>query len=269
MLATDFVREGRLAEALAQVQEDVRKSPASSNHRVFLFQLLSVTGAWERAANQLAVAGQLDAKTLPMVQTYGPTLNCEAFRGKVFSGEKVPLIFGDPEEWIAHLLEALRLTAQGKHADANGLRQSALDHAPATAGQFDGKPFEWIADADSRLGPVCEAILNGKYYWIPFHRLRTVVIDPPADLRDCVWMPAQLTFANGGESVALIPTRYPGSEAHAEGLIQLARKTDWSEVSAGVFLGAGQRIFATDAGEFPIMDARRIDLQSGLVGDTA
>ena len=28
-----------------------------------------------------------------------------------------------------------------------------------------------------------------------------------------VWMPAHLQFENGGESVALIPTRYPGSEA--------------------------------------------------------
>lgn len=269
MLATDLVREGRLAEALAQLQEDIRKSPANANHRVFLFQLLSVMGAWERAANQLAVVGELDAKTIPMVQTYGPTLNCEVLRGKVYSGEKAPLIFGDPEEWIAHLLEALRLTAQGKYTEANGLRETALAQAPASSGHIDGEPFEWIADADSRLGPVCEAIVNGKYYWIPFHRLRTVLIEPPADLRDCVWMPARLTFANGGESVAFIPTRYPGSESHAEGLIRLARKTDWSEVSAGVFLGLGQRILATDAGEFPLMDVRRIELQCGVAGGAA
>jgi type VI secretion system protein ImpE len=264
MLVTDLLREGRLAEALAQSQQDVRKSPENAKHRVFLFQLLAVMGAWDRAANQLTVIGELDAQALPMVQTYGPVLNCEVFRSKVFSGDKAPLIFGDPEEWIAHLLEALRLTARGKHAEANALRESALDRAPATAGEFDGKPFEWIADADSRLGPVCEAILNGKYYWIPFHRLRTVVIEPPADLRDCVWMPAKLTFANGGESVAFIPTRYPGSENHADGFIQLARKTEWNEASGDVFLGAGQRILATDTGEFSIMDTRRIDLQSGI-----
>ena len=39
-----------------------------------------------------------------------------------------------------------------------------------------------------------------------------ITIDEPEDLRDVVWMPAHFQFDNGGESVALIPTRYPGSE---------------------------------------------------------
>ncbi len=81
----------------------------------------------------------------------------------------------------------------------------------ASAGDIDGQPFEWIADADSRLGPVLEAVINGRYYWVPFSRLSRIQIEPPEDLRDMVWMPAHLQFENGGESVALIPTRYQGS----------------------------------------------------------
>ena len=34
--------------------------------------------------------------------------------------------------------------------------------------------FEWIADADDRLGPVLEAIVNGRYYWVPFERVRRI-----------------------------------------------------------------------------------------------
>ena len=260
MPAVDLLRGGRVKDALASLEGEVRKDPSSSRHRVFLFQLLSLMGSWERAATQLNVAGQLDAKALPMVQTYRTALNCEAFRGSVFAGERSPLVFGDPEEWIARLLEALRLTAAGKHAEAERLRETALDQAPATRGKLDGEDFQWIADADSRLGPVCEAIVNGKYYWVPFHRLKAVQIEAPVDLRDWVWMPAQLTFANGGESVALIPTRYPGSEAHADDMIRTARKTEWNQVAEGTFLGLGQRMYATDAGERALMDARRIDL---------
>jgi type VI secretion system protein ImpE len=260
MLATDLLREGRLAEALAQLQVDVRQNPENVKHRIFLFQLLSIMGAWERAANQLEVIGGLDGKALPMVQTYRPVLNCEVFRAKVVSGEKAPLIFGDPEAWIAHLIEALRLSAQGQHNEASAMRLAAFDQAPPTVGEINGQPFEWIADADSRLGPVCEALINGKYYWVPFHYLRTVVIETPVDLRDCVWMPAQFGFANGGEAVGFIPTRYPGSERHADGMVQLARKTDWEEVDGECF-GIGQRMLATDSGEFPIMDVRQINLQ--------
>ena len=264
MPATDFLRGGQVSDALKALESEVRKDPSASKHRVFLFQLLSVLGAWDRAATQLGVAGDLDAKALPMVQTYRTALNCEALRASVFAGERSPLVFGDPEEWIARLLEALRLTATGRHAEAERMRESGLGAAPATPGQIDGQAFEWIADADSRIGPVCEAIVNGKYYWIPFQRLQAIEIEPPADLRDCVWMPVRLTFASGGESVALISTRYPGSETHADDMIRTARKTEWSQVSGATYLGLGQRMYATDAGEYALMDVRRIELKPGV-----
>ncbi|MPZ43806.1 MAG: virulence protein SciE type [Betaproteobacteria bacterium] len=260
MTAEDSLREGNVEQALAQLQDRVRKNPAAAKERIFLFQLLSVLGQWERAASQLGVVGDLDASAAPMVQTYRTALNCEAFRATVFAGEKTPLVFGDPADWVARMVEALRLAAQGRHADAERLRAEALEQAPAASGEIDGQAFDWIADADSRLGPICEAIVNGKYYWIPFNRLHVVAVEPPEDLRDFVWMPARLTFANGGESVALIPTRYPGSESHAEGAIRLGRKTDWVQVSPESFHGLGQRMFATEAGEYPLMAMRRIQI---------
>lgn len=262
MQIADLLKEGRLADALSGVQDQVRKSPADAKHRIFLFQLLAITGDWERAATQLAVVGEMDSQALPMVQTYREALRCEALRARIFAGEKTPLVFGDPEDWLARLLEAARLTAQGHHAEAEALRGEALEQAPALPGEIDGQPFEWIADADSRLGPVCEAIFNGKYYWVPFHRLQAISVEPPTDLRDFVWMPARLTFANGGESVALIPTRYPGSEKHAESEVRLARKTDWLQSAEGTYLGLGQRMFATDQGEYPLMDVRHIVLRA-------
>jgi type VI secretion system protein ImpE len=261
MSAEESLQEGNLSQALAQLQDRVRKNPADAKPRIFLFQLLTVLGQWERALTQLNVAGDLDPATLPMVQTYREALRCEVLRGEIFAGRRSPLIFGDPEDWIARMVEALRLTAEGRHVDAEQLRAEALEQVSASPGEVDGQRFEWIADADSRMGPVCEAILNGKYYWIPFHRLQSVEIEPPVDLRDFVWMPAKLTFANGGESVALLPTRYPGSETHADDMIRLARKTDWNQVSEGTFLGVGQRMYATDAGEHALLDIRSIQMR--------
>jgi protein involved in temperature-dependent protein secretion len=37
-----------------------------------------------------------------------------------------------------------------------------------------GNLFAWLADADVRLGPVLEAIVDGKYYWIPFGNLSAI-----------------------------------------------------------------------------------------------
>ena len=269
MLAEQSLREGRLAEALAELQTQVRKEPANPKLRIFLFQLLAVLGRWDRALNQLNVLGEMDASPLPMVQTYREALRCESFRADVFAGRRSPLVFGDPEPWAALVLEALRLTAAGHYAQAQTVREQAFEAAPATTGALDEQPFEWIADADQRLGPVLEAIVNGRYYWIPFQRIQTIVLEPPTDLRDYVWMPAQFTWANGGEAVGLIPARYPGSPDSADPLTQLGRKTEWQECAAGIWLGLGQRILTTDQGEYPLLDVRRIDLQTGVDGAEA
>lgn len=260
MLAEDRLREGDLEGALLQLQERVRKEPANAALRVFLFQLLALMGQWPRALNQLGVAGELDAGTLAMVQTYREALRCEVLRAEVFAGKRSPLIFGQPAEWVALLLEARRLLAQGAAEQAREVAARALAAAPATAGSIDGVDFDWIMDGDGRLGPILEAIVNGRYYWIPLQRIAAIRFEQPADLRDLVWMPAYFTWANGGEGVGLVPTRYPASESSQDPRIRMARKTDWLEVAPGLHIGQGQRMLVTDGGDHPLMDVRHIAL---------
>ena len=40
--------------------------------------------------------------------------------------------------------------------------------------------------------------------------------------------------------------------------MQLARKTEWIEQSEDVSVGIGQRLFATDVDEYPLLEVRRI-----------
>jgi type VI secretion system protein ImpE len=221
--------------------------------------LFCVNGAWERALNQLATAAQLDKAMEEMARAYREVIRCEVFRGRVFSGDKMPLFLGEPDEWLARLAEALRLNARGLAEEAAGLRAQAFDAAPTTVGSVDGADFAWIADGDARLGPVLEAFVNGKYYWIPFHRLSAIRLEAPTDLRDLVWQPAKLTFTTGGEQVAFIPSRYPGSETADEDC-RRARRTDWRDLGADTWAGLGQRMLATDQGEYPLLDARNIQL---------
>jgi type VI secretion system protein ImpE len=262
-VAEQSLKYGDPAAALAQLQEQVRAKPADPKLRIFLFQLLCVLGQWDRALNQLKVASGLDPSVLAMEQIYGGAVQCEAIRSEVFKGTKSPLIFGEPEQWLAFLIESLLLDGRGSRGQSQEMRARAFDEAPASPGTINDTPFEWIADADSRLGPVLEAVINGRYYWVPFARLTKIQIEPPEDLRDIVWMPAHLDFENGGEAVALIPTRYPGSESASDGLVALARKTVWEEVSADVHRGLGQRVLATDSDETPLMEVRTITLNGG------
>ncbi|OAI16075.1 virulence protein SciE type [Methylomonas lenta] len=258
------LKEGRLDEALKLLQDQVRKNPDVAKHRVFLFQLLALNGQWDRALNQLNVCGNLADANLAMVQTYREAIRCELLREKIFNGETSPLVFGEPERWIALLIEANKLSAQANYSQASELRDQAFELAPTTSGSINGVVFEWIADSDTRLGPVVEAVVNGRYYWIPFNRIARVEIEAPEDLRDLIWLPAQFTWANGGSAVGLIPSRYPDSQNNQDAIVRLARKTEWHEPAAGHFHGLGQRVFITDTGENSLFDIRELVLNTAM-----
>ncbi|SEL35995.1 type VI secretion system protein ImpE [Roseateles sp. YR242] len=264
-----LIAAGQASAALAGIQQQVRQQPQDAKLRVLLFQLLAVNGQWARAAAQLEVCGELDAGTLAMVNTYREALKCELVREAVFEGKTTPMVMGEPAEWVAAMVQALKLDADGDHRAAQLMRAQALEQAPASAGTQDGQAFEWICDGDSRLGPILEANINGRYCWVPYSALAKIQIEPPEDLRDLVWAPAYLEFPNGGGSVALIPTRYPRTNAFDDERTWFSRRTEWQPLAgpsdageSDQFAGIGQRVLMTDQGEAGLLDLRLIELTS-------
>lgn len=258
MAPENLLKEGRLDEALQGLTAQVRTNPADAKPRVFLFQLLAVLGQWERAQNQLKVSGELDPLNTLMVEAYSRALAGELDRQQVMAGARSPMVIGEPAQWLALLLQALKLQAEDRHAQAQPLREQAFEQAEAASGEIDGVPFEWIADADSRFGPCLEMIVNGGYAWVPFTRLKQLVFEAPSDLRDKVWMPVQVTWSNGGQAVGFVPCRYPGTERAQDGELVLARRTDWLDLGNECYAGCGQRMLTTDAGDYPLLDIRSI-----------
>ena len=258
MTPENMLKEGRLDEALQGLTAQVRGNPADAKARVFLFQLLSLLGQWERAQTQLKVSGELDPGNALMVAAYSRALQGELERHAVVSGARPPLVIGEPAQWLALLLQSLKLMGEERYAQALPLREQAFDAADAVSGTIDGQRFEWIADADPRFGPCLEVIVNGGYSWVPFARISQLKFEAPTDLRDKVWAPVQITWNNGGEAVGFVPCRYPNSERAADSDVVLARKTEWIDLGSDCYVGAGQRMLATDGGEYPLLDVRTI-----------
>ena len=220
MSALESLRQGDVQAALKELFDEVRNQPDQPKHRIFLFQLLSVAGQWDRALTQLNVARDLDQAAGVMAQAYQEILQCEALRSEVFAGKRTPLVFGEPEAWLAQLIDAVRLAAEGQDDEAAELRGQAFEAAPATSGTLTprakgpdgesqaGEPaaFEWIADGDSRLGPVLEIVMNGRYYWAPFHRIATISIERTP--RICaIWCGRRPIFAGPMEARRLASSR--------------------------------------------------------------
>lgn len=266
MTPEEHLKAGDLDATLATLQEKVRAKPQDAKLRIFLFQLLCVRGDWNRAIQQLKVSAELDPGAEMMAKTYREGIICEVYREKVFAGEKSPLVFGEPQEWLALLIEAQKLLGQGRATEAANLRARAFDAAPATSGRVNGTEFSWIADADMRLGPVLEVIVNGRYFWLPFEQIGKIEVEAPCDLRDAVWTAVTLTLRNGGEVAALIPTRYAGTATRGDDAAKLARATTWEDAGAETFTGLGQRLLATDADDIAIMDLRTLELGEAAAG---
>lgn len=262
MEAKEHLQAGRLREALASLQGAVRKNPADVALHIFLFELHSILGEWEKALRHLQIISDLDSNSLLLAQGFRPAIQCEVLRTEVFTGKRTPLIFGEPEPWISWLVQANHLLATGQIEASQELRKKALDQAPATPGEINGESFAWIADADSRLGPVLEVILEGKYYWVPFARISSIELESPKNLRDLIWIGAQFTWSNGGNATGLIPVRYTETERSEDSTLRLARKTEWVQKGEDLFVGIGQRMLATDQSEYPLLESRQLKFEA-------
>jgi type VI secretion system protein ImpE len=260
MDACEALRSGGVHATLAALKQDVRKAPRDPRLRTFLFQMFCVVGDWDRALTQLSMVAELDPLALPMAQTYRAAIGCEVLRERVFRGERSPTTLGDPGPWLVLLIEATRMLAAGRADEASRLRETAFQAAPESEGWLNDTPYSWIADADPRLGPALEVFVDGHYVWAPFAQLRSIRLEPPADLRDQVWMPAHFTWSNDREAFGFIPTRYPGSATASDPALALSHKTEWQDTGAEWPLPLGQRVLVTDVSEVALMDIRKIEL---------
>ncbi len=254
-----------MSKALEAAQDVARNDPANAACRRVLFDLLCVAGQWERAKTQLKVMGELGGDE-KIVRVFGDLLLCESLRAEIFRGKKTPLVMGEPEEWLGWLVKSNEFAAHGEYEAAMELRAKAFDVAEPVPGKINDEPFEWLGDADARLGPVLEVVINGQYKWLPLHQVTRIDLSEPSELLDLVWAQANFTWVNGGNAVGFIPVRYPGTEESPDGDMLLARKTDWKTMAEGIQFGIGQRELATDARDIALLDVRTIEFENDSSG---
>ena len=245
--ADQLLRAGDLDGARTALIEIVRKEPANEQARMFLFQLLALTGDWQKARKHLDTLSQLSGTAQMLASAYGQAIAAEAEREAVFTGTARARQHV-ASDWAEGIVEAIELLGKGDFDAAAEARDTAFGNAPDTSGTIDGERFEWLTDADSRFGPCFEAIIGGRYGLQPFDQVERIVSEGPTDLRDLVWYPVQIAFKTGQSVAAFLPARYPGTEAGGSADEVLARATSWLETPLGD-AGRGQHLWTFSSGE--------------------
>ena len=251
-----------LKNRLELIKLEIRKNPSDIKQRVLYFQLLSVSGRWKEASTQIDIISELGNNEFALTaMVYKPLPECELNREAVFHGENDPLILGKPEKWLGMIVKANQLDIKSEHKAAATLRREAYEESPPCNGTVNGEEFNWIADMDSRLGPVLEVIINGKYYWTSFANIKSIKISAPVDTRDLIWCPTKFTWSNGGSATGFIPSRYVDSSNTDDNDLEFARKTIWNEKFKGFYCGLGQRMLTTDKNEYSLLDIREVEFK--------
>lgn len=256
--ADELLRAGDLEGARAHLVDIIKRAPADQPARLFLFQLLCLTGEWEKAKTHLRALASVSPEAQMLAVNYNMAIDAELARAEVFSGRGQPAVLVADSGWAGDLAAALGASAAGREADAQARREQAFDAAPDTPGEIDGVRFDWIADADVRFGPAFEAIIAGRWGLVPFEAVERIESEGPKDLRDLIWLPVELAFRTGVSVNALLPTRYPGTETGSDAALKLGRGTDWRDAPWGQ-AGLGQHVWGlSDGSEVDLLSLRRL-----------
>jgi type VI secretion system protein ImpE len=231
-----------------------RHAPADQRIRMFLCQVLCIEGAWDRARTHLRALATLSPEAQMLAAAYGQAIEAERQRAAAMAGDERASLLVRAGTWAEEFVDALAAVGP----DAALLRRRALDASPDMPGEVDGRKFDYLFDADSRFGPMFEAIVAGRWGLIPFAAVEEITTDGPVDLRDLVWLPAEIRLRDGAGLAALLPVRYPGTELRDDDALRLARRTEWRDEEDAVH-GLGQHLWTLSDGEdVGILGFRRI-----------
>lgn len=259
MTASDLFKAGRLREAIDAQLTKVKSQPTDQSARFFLFELFLFAGELDRARKQLDVLKYDDPKHSAAVEQYRFSLDAETKRRAVFAGKGEPEWLSQSGTHLPHRLEAVKALARGDQSAAVLALAAADTATPPVSGTLDGKPFNPLADADERFGPVLEVFgTGGVYSWVPFEAVQSIVMNPPAAPRDIILRPAHLVLDNGVEGDVLLPGLYPNTFEASDEELKLGRGTDWLGGDDDVPRGIGGRMFRAGDQFVPLSDVRAI-----------
>ena len=231
--ARELYAAGRLESAIELLGGELRNAPTDPQRRTFLFELLSFAGQYDRAEKQLDVLARGGTDAELAVLPYRAALQAERVREHMFTTGDFP----------------------GGTAPA------------PVSGTLNGRPFLSIEDADPRVGARLEVMAGGRYMWIPFAYVETLVLEPPKMLRDLRWTPARLTTNASVREMelgeVLLPALSPGAWRLEDPELRLGRATDWEELADGSYAPAGQKLLRVDDDLVPLLEVRELVIGAG------
>ena len=245
-----LLTEGKLAEALSLLTEQVRNKPADLAARGQLIELLCVDGQLERADQQLNLLVQQHPETLTGAWKLRLLIRAQQARLDFHAGSDSAELFNPAGDDVAALL-ALNLAR--RDGDSSCLSDAAATLEAQRSGascQLNQRPVTQLRDIDDTLGAFVELFgTDGKFYLARVNELVELTLKPATSLVESIWRPVSVIIKNGPEGEAFLPLTYVDSSSDAE---KLGRETDWQQLAPQVFRGRGLKTWLVDDEALPL-----------------
>jgi virulence protein sciE type len=246
----------RFQEQLQAITNCIKAEPLNASHRMALANLRLLMADYTKALQQMQAACQIEPQWQASAYLAKTLIQAEHLRTAVFNGKIKPDLVLPPPAWLPTIIDAL---AADYHAAAD-MRVKALEQAEENPGILNGnQSFEWLADGDSRLGPIFEVIIAGNYYWVPMEQVYEIQFQPIEQPLDLLWRTIKINChgAQIVERICHMPMRYSVKEGQIPS-DQYA--TQWFEIPGmeDAWTGIGQRVWFTDQTTLPIEQAYSI-----------
>lgn len=273
----------KLLDKLQKIEALVGKKPLAPEHRWALVEILCHLYRWDRALQHLQIWARLQPERRAEAQLVRGLIHAEHLRTRVFRGKEQAAPVVDFPDWMQSLAEALKHNAAGDWRRADECRLHALSNAPGFVGTCSREvrvnaretaersdlAVQWLADSDTRLGPVCEVMVAGAYRWLAFADLVWLQLQAPRSALDLVWAPAYLKWrSNSAEQVvngmyAYLPARacwtdVPAVPTESQEALMLGQLTEWVDVGETGVFSQGQKTWMTNACDIPLLDVREL-----------
>ena len=258
--AGELFRAGKLAEAVTAQIEVVRSKPSDQPARLFLFELLSFAGDWDRAAKHIDALSLDDPDLHLAAANFRNCLVSERVRSNVLAGG-TPEYLLEPNPGTKLRQEAFAAFAKGDKPGFFAKINESNEAIPTLKITLNGKPFEFLRDADDLFAGVFEVFAKGNYYWVPMDQVASLAMNPPKFPRDLLWVGANMTLVDGSTGPVYLPGLYLGSPTHGLETVKIGRERDWMPIdpeSPTLMRGFGPRVYLVGDEEANLADMREL-----------
>lgn len=249
---------GNLKGAVEGALALVKSNPTDIAARIFLFELSSFAGDWERAEKQLEVIGHQDTAAMIGSKIYQQNFKAERDRINFFEHGTRPESAMKFPEYVEDLIKANELIRLGKTAEARVMLDQVETNRPAFKCSVNDNDFSDLRDYNDATICVFEVIIKDTYAWLPFEQVESIEFLERKSLRDVYWPQAKVELTNGTSGEMFFPSLYVNTWKADDDLVRLGRSVDWRDLGDEIYAGEGTRVYTMDGKDRSILDITAI-----------